>query len=232
MIGEESVSEPRNTAKRLSGLFLSWARRSGPIESFLRSFFFSVVLSLGCAVLAVPHAWALLQGFDAFELLHLAYNLTVAFLFLIRTRPSIVSMNPLHWSVALLTSFSGFFFVRNTPNPHAAVLIGDALIGAGILLAFTAALVLGKSFDLFPALRQVKTRYVYQIVRHPIYLSTLVLRLGYVLKNPSLYNVMLLLVVAVLYDRRAKYEEEILSHDHSYIGYLQRVKYRFVPGVY
>ena len=31
--------------------------------------------------------WALLKGFDAFELLHLAYNLTVAFLFLIRARP-------------------------------------------------------------------------------------------------------------------------------------------------
>ena len=73
---------------------------------------------------------------------------------------------------------------------------------------------------------------MYQIVRHPIYLATLVLRLGYVLKNPSLYNAVLLLLVAVLYDRRARYEEDILSHDRSYVEYLQQVKYRFVPGVY
>jgi len=90
---------------------------------------------------------------------------------------------------------------------------------------------LGRSFDIFPALRHVKTQYVYQIVRHPIYLSALVLRLGYLLKNPSIYNTVLLMTVAVLYDRRAKYEEDILSHDRSYVDYLQQVKYRFVPGV-
>jgi protein-S-isoprenylcysteine O-methyltransferase Ste14 len=203
------------------------------IESFLRSFAFSVLLSLSCVILAAPHAWALLKGFDAFELLNLIYNLMVAFLFLIRTRPSLVSMSPVHWAVALLTSVSGFFFVRNDLPPAAALwLIGDTLIGVGILLALTAALILGRSFDLFPALRRVKTQYVYQIVRHPIYLSALVLRLGYVLKNPSLYNVMLLLLVAVLYDRRAKYEEDILAHDRSYVEYLRQVKYRFVPGVY
>lgn len=118
-------------------------------------------------------------------------------------------------------------------NPPAALLLaGDTLIGAGVLLGLAAALVLGRSFDVFPALRHVKTQYVYRIVRHPIYLSALVLRLGYLLKNPSIYNAVLLMIVAVLYDRRAKYEEGILSHDRSYVDYLQQVKYRFVPGVY
>jgi protein-S-isoprenylcysteine O-methyltransferase Ste14 len=207
--------------------------QSAVIESFFKSFACSVLLSLSCVLLAAPHAWALLQGFDVFELLHLAYNLTVAFLFLIRTRPSRVSRSPLHWAVAVLTSFSGFLFVRNSSNPATVLLLtGDTLIGAGGLSHLTAALVLGRSFDLFPALRRVKTRYVYQIVRHPIYLSALVLRLGYVLKNPSTYNAVLLLLVAVLYDRRARYEEEILSQDDSYVDYLQQVKYRFIPGVY
>jgi protein-S-isoprenylcysteine O-methyltransferase Ste14 len=207
--------------------------RSATIDSFLRSTACSVLLALGCGLLAAPRAWALLKGFDAFELLHLAYNLTVAFLFLIRTRPSLVSLRPLHWAAALLASFSGFFFIRNSLNPPTVLLLtGDTLIGIGGLLHLTAALVLGRSFDLFPALRQVKTRYVYQIVRHPIYLSALVLRLGYVLKNPSLYNAALLLLVAVVYDRRAKYEEDILAHDRSYVEYLRKVRYRFVPGIY
>jgi protein-S-isoprenylcysteine O-methyltransferase Ste14 len=207
--------------------------RNPTVETFLKSFAFSVLLSLYCAIFAALHARALLKGFDVFELLHLAYNVTVALFFLIRTRPSMVSMNLLHWTVALLTSFSGFFFVRKGSNPHAVLLLaGDTLLGAGVLLGLAAALVLGRSFDIFPALRRVKTQYVYQIVRHPIYLSTMVLRLGYILKNPSIYNTVLLMIVAVLYDRRAKYEEDILSHDRSYVDYQQQVKYRFVPGVY
>lgn len=207
--------------------------RNAAIESFLKSSAFSVLLSLYCAIFAALHARALLKGFDVFELLHLAYNVTVAVFFLIRTQPSIVSMNLLHWTVALLASFSGFFFIRQGWNPDAMLLLaGDTLIGAGILLGLTAAIVLGRSFDVFPALRRVKTRYAYQIVRHPIYLSAIVLRLGYVLKNPSVYNTVLLIIVAVLYDRRAKYEEDILSHDRSYVDYLQQVRYRFIPGVY
>ena len=39
-------------------------------------------------------------------------------------------------------------------------------------------------------------------------------------------------ILAVLYNRRAKYEESILSQDCSYIDYLRQVKYRCVPGVY
>ncbi len=180
--------------------------RNATVDSFLRSFAFSVLLSLSCVVLAAPHAWALLRGFDVFELLHLMYNLTVAFLFLVRTRPSLVSMSPLHWAVALLTSFSGFFFVRNASNPR-AMLCADRRHShrrSESCWRSRRRWCSGRSFDLFPALRQVKTQYVYQIVRHPIYASTLVLRLGYVLKNPSLYNAVLLLLVAVLYDRRAK----------------------------
>jgi protein-S-isoprenylcysteine O-methyltransferase Ste14 len=61
---------------------------------------------------------------------------------------------------------------------------------------------------------------------------SVLLSLGYVLKNPALYNAALLLLVAVVYDRRAKYEEDILAHDRSYVEYLRKVRYRFVPGIY
>jgi len=83
-----------------------------------------------------------------------------------------------------------------------------------------------------PALRHVKTQYLYTIVRHPMYLSSIIIKLGYALKNPSVYNILFLAVVIILYDRRAKYEEDIMSHDNSYVDYLQQVKYRFIPGIY
>jgi protein-S-isoprenylcysteine O-methyltransferase Ste14 len=65
-----------------------------------------------------------------------------------------------------------------------------------------------------------------------MYLSSIIIKLGYVLKNPSVYNFLLLMVIIVLYDKRAKYEEEIMSHNDSYVAYLQQVKYRFIPRVY
>ncbi|MHC4388963.1 MAG: methyltransferase family protein [Planctomycetota bacterium] len=94
------------------------------------------------------------------------------------------------------------------------------------------ALILGRSYDFLPALRHVKTGYTYQIVRHPMYLSSILIKLGYVLKNPSIYNAFLLLIITLLYDRRAKYEEDVMSHSNAYVGYLQQVKHRFIPGVY
>jgi protein-S-isoprenylcysteine O-methyltransferase Ste14 len=207
--------------------------RNATIEAFLKSFAFSVLLCLYCVLFAVLRARALLKGFDLFELLHFAYNMTLAWFFLVRVRPSVVSMNLTHWVVALVTSFSGFLFARTGSHGRSLLLFtGDALIAVAILSSLAAALTLGRSFDVFPALRRVKTRYAYGIVRHPIYLSALILRVGYILKNPSLYNAALLALVAVLYDRRAKYEEDILSCDNSYVDYLRRVKYRVVPGIY
>jgi len=103
---------------------------------------------------------------------------------------------------------------------------------AAILLGIVTAFILGRSYDFLPASRRVRIRYVYQIIRHPMYLSSIIIKLGYVLKNPSLYNVLLVVVVIVLYDRRARYEEDTMSHDNSYVDYMHQVKYRFIPGVY
>jgi protein-S-isoprenylcysteine O-methyltransferase Ste14 len=207
--------------------------KSRIVESFLRSFAFSFLLFLYCAGFALIHARSFLKSFDFFELLHFLYNVTVALFFLLRTRPSMVSTHLLHWAVAVITSISGFFFVRKAVNPHAAMLLaGDTLIGIGVLFGLAAAIALGKSFDIFPALRRVKTQWVYRIIRHPIYLSAIVIRVGYVLKNSCLYNALLLILIVCLYDKRARYEEDLLSKDRSYAEYMEQVKYRFLPGIY
>lgn len=142
-------------------------------------------------------------------------------------------MNLIHWTVALITSFSGFFFVREGTNSNPILLFtADALILFAIFLGIVAALILGRSYDFLPALRHVKTELAYQLVRHPMYLSSIVIKFGYLLKNPSIYNALIAVIITVLYDKRAKYEEDIMSHNNSYVDYLQKVKYRFIPGIY
>lgn len=202
------------------------------IESFLKSFIFSLLLCLYCGFFALNHARAILKGFDFFELLHFIYTATTALFFLIRIKPSVVSMNPIHWVVALITSFSGFFFFKEENTNPILLFTADVLISFAVLLGLAAVLILGRSFDFLPALRHVRTEYIYQIVRHPMYLSSIIIKLGHVLKNPSIYNTLLLVVITVLYDKRAKYEEDIMSHNNSYVDYLQQVKYRFIPGIY
>ena len=173
-----------------------------------------------------------MKGFDLTELLWLAYNVTISVLFLIRIRPSVVSMNPFHWAVALITSFSGFFFTVGANSKPILLLTAEVLIVFAILLGIMTAIILERSYDFLPALRHVKTKYVYQIVRHPMYASSIIIKLGYILKNPSVYNFALFVVVIILYDKRARFEEDIMLHDDSYREYMQQVKYRFVPGIY
>jgi protein-S-isoprenylcysteine O-methyltransferase Ste14 len=202
-------------------------------EAFLKSFAFSLLLFLYCGVSALLNAWSLLNDFDFFELVFLIFNVTLGALFLFREKPSLVSTNVIHWAVALITSFSGFFYIKVQANGITALLVtGKALILFAILLMLFSAIILGRSLGIFPALRRVKTQLIYQLVRHPMYLSSIIIKLGYILKNPSVYNVLLTVLIVFLYDRRAKYEEEILSNDTSYIEYMKKVKYRFFPGIY
>jgi protein-S-isoprenylcysteine O-methyltransferase Ste14 len=206
--------------------------RNTAIESFLKSRVFSLLLCLFWGYFTFIQIQTLLERFDLTELLWLIYNVIISFLFLIRVSPSVVSMNIIHWAVALITSFSGFFFEQGADCRPILSLSADILISFAILLGIMTAIVLERSYDFLPALRLVKTKYVYQVVRHPMYASSIIIKLGYALKNFSMYNSVLLAIIIVLYDKRARYEEDIMSNDNSYVEYLQQVKYRFVPGIY
>ena len=203
------------------------------IESLLKSFTFSLFLCLFWGYFTFGHLRELLKTFDFMELLWLVYNVLISLLFLLRERPVVVSMNLFHWVIALLTSFSGFFFIRENIVSNAMILLtSEILLSASILLGICSAFILGRSYDFLPALRQVKTGFIFKIVRHPMYLSSIIIKLGYILKNPSIYNVLLFVLVVILYDKRAKYEENVMSHSDLYNDYLQKVRYRFIPGVY
>ena len=110
--------------------------------------------------------------------------------------------------------------------------VSDSVIIIAVLIGIMTAFTLGRSYDFLPALREVKTKFIYRIVRHPMYRSSIAIEISYILKYPSIYNILLLIIIVVLYDKRARYEENIMSNNESYIRYLKQVRYRFVPGVY
>ena len=207
--------------------------KSPKVEWFLKSFAFSFLLFGYVGFSAVRHTQSLLNEFDYIELLRIIYSVSAALFFLIRIKPSVVSMNPVHWAIALITSFSALFFIRQSPANSSFLLnAANGFVIMAHILAIPAILTLGRSFGLFPALRKVKTKYIYQIIRHPMYLASIFFKMGYVLNSPSIFNVILLAVIVILYDKRAKYEEDILSKSTLYADYANKIRYRFIPGIY
>jgi len=202
------------------------------IEAALKSTWLSVALFLVWAGMVAVRARSLLAHFSWGELGWIVTNATIAILFLVRSRPSTVSLNPLHWAVALGTSFSGMFFQRMTDDGARHAVAGYAIIAAGLGVSLFAMMSLGRNYDVIPALRGVATRGAYAVVRHPMYVGSILFRSGYVIKDPTGFNIALLLVLVFLYDLRVDFEERILHADPGYQAYRSRVRRRFVPGVY
>jgi protein-S-isoprenylcysteine O-methyltransferase Ste14 len=201
------------------------------VERFLKSFVFSAACAAVWGSLSALRARDLIRDFSWMEVAWLVYNATISALFLVRTRPALVSMKPLHWLVALLTSFSGLLFTRTVSGGAYVVVVGDALILLGLVGSGTAAVALGRSYDFLPALRGVSTGWLYRYIRHPMYAASIIIRLGYVVKHFSAYNGAVFLIMVWLYDQRAGFEEQVMRNDPHYLEYESRVRFRFVPGL-
>ncbi len=202
------------------------------IEKIVTSFGFSAFCFVVWGGLTGLRAQGLLREVSWIEVIWLVYNATIALLFLARARPKTVSLNPVHWLVALLTSFSGLFFEKESAGIAQAGTLADGLILVGLVGSGTAALALRRSYDFLPALRGVTTDWVFRLVRHPMYLSSIVIRLSYLGKHMSVQNAAVFAVMVWLYTKRAEYEEGIMQQDERYAEYMRQVRYRFLPGIY
>ena len=74
---------------------------------------------------------------------------------------------------------------------------------------------------------------LYAVVRHPMYLSTLILFLSIPIMLGSLFSFFIFLSYPVIILIRIKYEEEFLSKElRGYSAYQKKVKYRLIPFIW
>ena len=136
----------------------------------------------------------------------------------------------------LLTVFSCFGPPLVKPAASVAPMASEAftvLVSAiGLLIVIVGKVSLGRSFGLTPANRGVVSSGVYRLVRHPIYLGYLVTHVGFVVANPLNWNLAVLAAADIALLLRAILEEKTLAKDAAYRQYMQRVRYRLLPGVF
>lgn len=162
-----------------------------------------------------------------------AQNLVLAGVVLMRRDHRAVDMRAGHQLVALAAFFSGAFMAGQAPSEGAALQTVALIVSvAANLLGIATLLNLGRSFGILIACREIRTGGLYAIIRHPMYLSDILLRIGFVLGHRTPGAMALMLLSVGLYVWRAYLEEQFLLGQPGYRAYMQKVRYRLLPGVF
>ena len=112
------------------------------------------------------------------------------------------------------------------------VLVGEVLIVLGVVMQIFALAALNRSFGLLPALRGVKSRGLYSLVRHPLYAAYVIIFSGYLINNQSLSNAAIVLFGIAFLVMRIHYEEALLIKQADYRQYLNKTRWRLIPAIW
>jgi protein-S-isoprenylcysteine O-methyltransferase Ste14 len=148
-------------------------------------------------------------------------------MFMARRDATSVSSSPVLWLIAFAGTLTPTL-IRPTA-PALLTGVGNTLQLVGILCIVAALLSLRRSLGIVPANRGIRTEGLYNVVRHPLYASELVAFGGFVMANPSWWNLCIWLAACGLQYTRACAEERFLTSDPHYLQYRSRVKYRLIP---
>jgi protein-S-isoprenylcysteine O-methyltransferase Ste14 len=167
------------------------------------------------------------------EIAFAVQNLVIVALFLVRRPHRGLDKNLLNQAVAVLAFYSGLAFMGQPatggPVVHA---VSKAITFGAHVLALMTLVNLGRSFGVLIAVRKIETRGLYAWVRHPMYLSDILFRVGFVTSHLNWLTSVLFVASSACYIYRAILEEKFLGQQPEYREYVNRVKYRFIPFVF
>ncbi len=184
------------------------------------------------SLLAVRMGQNFLETARMTGLLLLAGELIVVLLTVLRRPAKFVNRS---WRARLLTGCSLVGPLVVVPLTSASP-VSDAITAitsaAGLLITIAGKLALGRSFGIMPANRGIVCTGLYRAVRHPIYAGYLVTHLAFLVAHPSPWNIGILIVADASLLARAVCEEKTLARDPEYSSYLEKVRWRVLPGVF
>ncbi len=205
------------------------------LERYGQRFLNLALFGFFAVAMAVDFRKVWLEGrLDYVEVSFVVQNLVLLAVILLRRPHRVVNRNLLHQAVALAAFFSGVFFVgaptSGGPLEHT---VSSILVVAANVLGLATVLNLGRSFGILIALRKVETRFLYSVIRHPMYATDILLRVGFLVSHVTWQTVALFVFSTGCYVIRAVLEERFLAaQDPAYTEYMRRTRWRFVPGVF
>jgi protein-S-isoprenylcysteine O-methyltransferase Ste14 len=139
------------------------------------------------------------------------------------------------WSqiVAATAFFSGAAFMGQAPTGGPlALAVSESIMILSAALGIATVLSLGKSFGILIAVREVRSSGPYSLVRHPMYVTDILLRIGFTVNHFTAFTAVLLVLTSACYVYRALLEEKFLGRFPDYREYMARVRRRFIPLVF
>jgi protein-S-isoprenylcysteine O-methyltransferase Ste14 len=165
-------------------------------------------------------------------ILMLASEALVVALTLVRRSAGTVDRS---WQARTLTMFSTFGPPLVRPI-SVSVLSSESLAiivsAIGLIIVVLGKLSLGRSFGLTPANRGIVSTGFYRYLRHPIYLGYVLTHMGFAIAYPADWNLVILIAADTALMMRAVYEEKTLALDPAYREYMERVRWRVLPGIF
>jgi protein-S-isoprenylcysteine O-methyltransferase Ste14 len=152
-------------------------------------------------------------------------------LVLVRRPAQAITQSAADWFTAYAGALAPILL---TPGGHPLIdpRICGGLMVLGLLINLYGKACLARSFGLVAANRGVRLSGPYRVVRHPIYAGNAVTQIGFLLGNPTMFNLALCLAGLALQVIRLQAEEKLLGQDPIYVEYMAKVPYRLAPGLY
>ena len=119
--------------------------------------------------------------------------------------------------------------------PDLLDVLGIILMIAGLAVLLIALLSLGSALTPTPVPQEgaaLRTGGIYSVVRHPVYVGILLAALGFTLAVGSLWQVILLVALAVFFYAKAFWEDRLLAERHgvAWFDYADHVS-GFIPRI-
>lgn len=147
-------------------------------------------------------------------------------------RPAVRADQSAYAALIALVGTGAPLLVAPAGPPLVAPLAGVVMMMAGLVWNIAAKVSLNRSFGLAAANRGVKRQGPYRFVRHPMYAGYMITQLGFLLMNPSPWNLGVYAVGWTVQILRIRAEETLLSEDPAYRAYAAATPYRLIPFLY
>jgi len=156
----------------------------------------------------------------------------VVLLVLIRRTANDISRRPGDWILAFAATTAPLLVQPTMQQALIPPVVGVSLMLAGMVVQVHAKLVLGRSMGLVAANRGLKLEGPYRYLRHPMYAGYLLTHCGFLMMNPSGWNLAVYAMCYALQIPRLLAEERLLCCDPQYVAHIASVRYRLVPGLF